>query len=95
MKISAGAVLLSSALALFHDAVQAHPLHVTRERAEAKALSLVAGGTIVLASLEREKGAPVWWFDVSMPGSRNVKAIRIDASTGRVVSNTVESPLDR
>lgn len=95
MKISAGAVSLSIALALFQSAVQARPLPITRERAEAKALSLVAGGTIVLASLEREQGAPVWWFDLSVPGSRNVRSIRIDANTGRVVSNTVESPVDR
>jgi uncharacterized membrane protein YkoI len=90
------AVCLAVALSLVQGAVQARarPI-VTREHAEAIALNLVRGGSILIASLEQEKGETVWSFDVSIPGSKNVKAIEVDAYTGKVVSNTVESPVDR
>lgn len=90
------AACLSLALSLAQGAVQARPQPpVTREHAEATALKLVTGGAVIFGSLERQSGVPVWWIDVSIPGSRNVKAIRIDANTGRVVSNNVEPPVDR
>jgi uncharacterized membrane protein YkoI len=50
------------------------------------------GGAIVSGNLERDKNRLVWWFDVSIPGSRNVKAIQLDAYSGAVVSNTIETP---
>jgi len=34
-------------------------------------------------------------IDISIPGSRNVKAIHVDARTGAVLSNAVEAPEDR
>ena len=95
MKFSASALCLSLALCLVQGSVQARPQPVTRERAEATARHLVAGGRVVFGNLEREDGVPVWWIDVSIPGSRNVQAIRVDANTGRVISNTVETPVDR
>ena len=64
-------------------------------RAEALALSLVPGGTVVSGSLERENGALVWLFDVSIQGSRNLKEIQVDARTGAIVSNTLVGPTDR
>ncbi len=68
---------------------------ITRERAEAAALRLVPGGTVVSGDLEREKGRLVWLFDVSLPRSRNLREIHVDALTGVVVSNTLETPTDR
>jgi uncharacterized membrane protein YkoI len=68
---------------------------ITRERAEATALRLVPGGTVVIGDLERENGRLVWLFDVSIPGSRNLREIHVDAGTGAVVSNTLETPTDR
>jgi uncharacterized membrane protein YkoI len=95
MKFAISAVCFAIALCLAQGSVLARPLPVTRERAEATARHLVAGGTVVFGNLERERGMPVWWIDVSIPGSRNVQTIRVDANTGQVISNTVESPEDR
>lgn len=90
----ARALCLSIALTLLQGSVQARST-ITREQAETTALKLVPGGSIVSGNLERGKGRLVWWFDVSIPGSENVKAIQVDAYTGAVVSNTIESPVDR
>ena len=85
---------LALALLLLPCSLQARP-NVTRASAEMTALKLVPGGAIVSSSLEHDGPRLVWWLDVSIPGSRNVKAIQIDAATGAVVSNTVEIPEDR
>jgi uncharacterized membrane protein YkoI len=87
----AKALCLSLALALLPASVQAQSL-LTRQRAETMALRLVPGGAIVSGNLERDKNRLLWWFDVSIPGSRNVKAIQLDAYNGAVVSNTIETP---
>jgi uncharacterized membrane protein YkoI len=68
---------------------------ITRERAEATALRLVPGGTVVIGDLEQENGRLVWLLDISIPGSRNLREIQVDARTGAVVSNTLETPTDR
>lgn len=47
------------------------------------------------SNLERENGRLVWLFDISIPGSRNLREIQVDASTGAVLSNTLETPTDR
>jgi uncharacterized membrane protein YkoI len=82
------------ALALLPALVQAAP-PIARERAEATALRLVPGGSVVTGDLEQEKGRLVWLFDISIPGSRNLREIQVDAVTGAVRSNTLESPVDR
>jgi uncharacterized membrane protein YkoI len=88
-------VSLALALALLPDALQAAD-RVSRGRAETTALQLVPGGAILSGGLEKDKNRNlVWSFDVSIPGSRNVKAIAIDAYTGVVLSNTLETPEDR
>lgn len=69
---------------------------IARQRAEATALRLVPGGAVVTGDLERDKsGRLVWLFDISIPGSRNLREIHVDAGTGAVVSNTLETPWDR
>jgi uncharacterized membrane protein YkoI len=88
------ALCLALALLLLPYSLEAHS-RVSRNQAEITALQLVPGGTIVSSSLERDGNKLFWWLDVSLPGSRNVKAIHIDAYTGAVVSNTVEAPEDR
>ena len=88
-------VSLALALALLPAALQAAD-RVSRGRAETTALQLVPGGAILSGGLEKDKNRNlVWSFDVSIPGSRNVKAIAIDAYTGVVLSNTLETPEDR
>jgi|RhiMethySRZTD1v2_1073278.scaffolds.fasta_scaffold4286353_1 uncharacterized membrane protein YkoI len=88
-------ISLALALTLLPDTLLAAD-RVSRGRAETTALQLVPGGAIVSGGLEKDKGNKlVWAFDVSIPGSRNVKAIAIDAYTGMVLSNTLEAPEDR
>jgi uncharacterized membrane protein YkoI len=88
------ALCLALALLLLPYSLQARS-RVSRNQAEMAALKLVPGGAIVSSSLEQDGKRLVWWLDVSIPGSRNVKAIHVDAYTGAVVSNTVEAPEDR
>ena len=87
------AACLVIALSLFYPVEDARA--ITRDQAETAALELVPGGTLLSGSLERSRGRWAWWFDVSIPRSKNVQAIQIDALTGAVVSNTTESPFDR
>jgi uncharacterized membrane protein YkoI len=82
------------ALALVCGAVGAQSL-LSRQDAETRALQLVPGGAIVGGNLERQKDRLLWLFDVSIPGSKNVRAIQVDAYSGAVVSNLLESPVDR
>jgi uncharacterized membrane protein YkoI len=84
-------LVLCLALALLPASLQAQLL-IPRDRAETAALRLVPGGEIVAGNLEQDNDRLLWWFDVSIPGSRNVKAIQIDAYTGAIVSNTIETP---
>ena len=82
-------------LAILPGSLYAAVAPVSYDRAEAAALRLVPGGAVVTAELAREHGRLVWLFDVSVPGSRNLREIHVDASTGAVVSNTLELPTDR
>ena len=88
------AFCLVLALALLPAPAEARS-RVSRNQAEMTALKLVPGGAIVTSSLEQDGKRLLWWLDVSIPGSRNVKAIHVDAYSGTVVSNTVEAPEDR
>ena len=94
MASMARAVCFSIALASAFASLEAQAA-ITREQAERKALKAAPGGSLLNGGLERAGGRFVWWFDVSIPGSRNVKAIQVDALTGAIVSNTLESPVDR
>ena len=68
---------------------------ISHARAEATALRMAPGGEVVRSGLERAGGRLVWLVDVSVPGSRNVREIRVDGQTGAVLSNTLETPTDR
>ena len=88
---------LLGALALLPTALQARTpiVPVSRWQAESTALKQVRGGSILTGTLERDNGQLAWQFDVAIPGSRNIREIRIDARTGAVVSSTLEAPTDR
>src|SRR5689334_19482299 len=68
---------------------------ITRNQAAAVALETAHHGSIIVGDLERHEGRLVWSFDISIPGSRNVKVVEVDAYSGAVVTNTVEPPTDR
>jgi len=68
---------------------------VTQEEATKTALAKVSNGEIKSAELEKENGKLLWSFDISIPKSKNITEIQVDATTGRIVSNQVETPADQ
>jgi len=65
---------------------------IPRAEAERTALARVPGGTIKEGGLEREKGKLVWSFDIAKPGEKNLTEILVDALTGAIVSEEIETP---
>src|SRR5947199_10875369 len=63
---------------------------VSRADAEKTALAKVPGGTIKEGELEKEKGKLIWSFDISIPDSKDIKEVQVDAITGEVVSVETE-----
>jgi hypothetical protein len=59
---------------------------VSRADAEKAALARVPGGTIKEGELEKEKGKLIWSFDISTPGSSDIKEVQVDAISGAVIS---------
>ena len=65
---------------------------ISRADAEKTALTKVPGGKVLEAELEREKGRLVWSFDISVPGSKIITEVHVDALTGAVVAVEIETP---
>src|SRR5215831_8836262 len=65
---------------------------VTRAEAEKIALAKAPGGTIKEGEIENEKGKLIWSFDISMPGTKDIKEVNVDAITGDVLSVETETP---
>lgn len=68
---------------------------VSRADAEKSALAKVPGGTIKDGELEKEKGKLIWSFDISIPGSQDIKEVAVDAISGAVLSVETETPADQ
>jgi hypothetical protein len=68
---------------------------ISRAEAEKIALARVPGGKTLTGKLEKEKGRQIWSFDISMPGSRNITEVWIDARTGEVLSTQIETPAEQ
>jgi hypothetical protein len=64
---------------------------VSRADAEKAALAKVPGGTIKEGELEKEKGKVIWSFDISTPGSSDIKEVQVDAVSGAVISVETET----
>lgn len=64
---------------------------ISRADAEKTALAKVPGGTIKEGELEKEKGKLIWSFDISAPGTSDIKEVQVSAITGEVVSVETES----
>jgi hypothetical protein len=64
---------------------------VSRADAEKTALAKVPGGKIKEGELEKEKGKLIWSFDISTPGTTDIKEVQVNAITGEVVSVETES----
>ena len=65
---------------------------ISRADAEKTVLAKVPGGKILEGELEEEKGKLIWSFDISMPGSKNITEVQVNALTGEVVSVDIETP---
>ncbi len=68
---------------------------ISQEVAARTALEKIPGGKIQSAELERERGRLVWSFDITIPGSPNVAEIQVDARSGKIVSNRIETPAEQ
>ena len=64
---------------------------ISKETAQQTALAKVPNGTIKEAELEKENGKLQWSFDVTTPGTKDIKEVNIDAMTGAVISVDKES----
>ena len=68
---------------------------ISKETAQQAALAKVPGGTIKDGELEKEKGKLIWSFDISIPDSKDIKEVAVDALTGDVVSVDTETAADQ
>jgi len=68
---------------------------VTEAQARALALAKAPGGTVKSSELEEEKGHLIWSFDITMPGTKNITEVNVDAKTGAIVGVDVETPKDQ
>ena len=68
---------------------------ISQEVATATALASVPNGKIKSSEIENEDNQLVWSFDIATPKSNNITEIMVDAKTGKVVSNKVETPKDQ
>jgi uncharacterized membrane protein YkoI len=68
---------------------------ITQAEAEKTALTKVPDGKIKEAELENERGILIWSFDISMPSSKSITEVQVDAKTGKIVSTEVETPEDQ
>ena len=68
---------------------------VSKEAASAAALAKVPGGTVKDGELEQEKGKLIWSFDISQPGTTDIKEVAVDATTGAVLDVVTETPADQ
>jgi len=71
--------------------VSAHHAKISKEEAQATALAQVPGGTVKESELEKEHGKWIWSFDITIPGSKDIKEVAVDAHTGTVISVETET----
>lgn len=67
---------------------------ITHEQAQKIALDAVPNATIRSSELEEEDGGLRWSFDLTTPGSKKTTEVGVDALTGKIVENKVESEKD-
>ncbi len=67
---------------------------LTRAEAEAIALKAVPNAKVKEAEIEDEDGSLRWSFDLTVAGSKDITEVGVDAVTGKVVENKVESKKD-
>jgi hypothetical protein len=69
---------------------------ISKETAQQTAQAQVPNGTVNEAELEREKGKLIWSFGFTLPGTKDIKEVNIDAVTGTQVGDVeTETPEDQ
>ncbi len=68
---------------------------ITELQARGIASAKVPSGVIKTAELEEENGKLIYSFDISSPGTTNITEIAVDAITGAVVGDSIETPKDQ
>jgi hypothetical protein len=68
---------------------------VSKETAQQTALAKVPGGTVKDGELEKEKGKLIWSFDITIPDSKDIKEVAVDAITGDVIAVDTETSADQ
>ncbi len=68
---------------------------ITQEEATKTALAKVPDGKIKSVEIEKENGKLIWSFDISMPKSKNITEVQVDAKTGQIANVQVETPKDQ
>ncbi|MDQ6914008.1 MAG: PepSY domain-containing protein, partial [Verrucomicrobiota bacterium] len=64
---------------------------ITQEEATKTALAKVPDGKIKSVEIEKENGKLIWSFDISMPTSKSITEVQVDAMTGDIVSTQAET----
>jgi uncharacterized membrane protein YkoI len=72
-----------------------HSSKITKARAERIAVAKVRGGRVRSAELETSGGRAFWSVYIAKPGSKNAKEIRVDATSGQILSVQTERPGDQ
>jgi uncharacterized membrane protein YkoI len=67
---------------------------VTKEDAQKTALAKVPGGKVKEAELEEENGKLIWSFDITIPDSKDITEVQVDANSGEVLAVEKETPGD-
>ena len=94
IKMFLGSALAACLLAGCASEKTAHA-KISKETAQAAALARVPGGTVKDGELEKEKGKWIWSFDITQPGSADIKEVAVDAMTGDVLDVATEMPADQ
>ncbi|MEP6672828.1 MAG: PepSY domain-containing protein [Chthoniobacter sp.] len=68
---------------------------ITQAEASKTALAKVPNGKIKSEELEKENGKLIYSFDITMPSSKSITEVQVDAKTGKIVSTQVETPKDQ
>jgi len=66
---------------------------ITKYQAEKIALTRVKRGAIKCVELERENGVLIWSVDIAQPPKKDLTDIWVDATTGKITTVELESPL--
>ena len=65
---------------------------VTEAQARTLALTKAPGGKVKSSELEEENGHLIWSFDITMPGTKNITEVNVDAKDGSIVGVDIETP---